>query len=67
MQQVFFAFEVAQVMAGPQQRQQLLAGPRAAVAVEGQAVDGIFPAGAGGGLDLQVIGCVAAVLRSLPS
>ena len=43
VQQLFFAFQVDEVMAGPQQGQQLLARPRAAVAVEGQALRGRLP------------------------
>src|SRR5262245_10033679 len=56
MEQVFFVFQAAQVMAGPQQGEQLFAGARAAVAIEGDAADRVFPRVAGDGFDQEMIG-----------
>ena len=50
MQQNFFAFDVHEGVSGTQQGQQLLAGPGAAVAVEGDALHRVFP-GVGARLD----------------
>ncbi len=52
MQQFGFAFEMRDVMAGAKQGPQLFAWPRAAIAIEGQAVEGLFPRLVGGGLDI---------------
>ena len=62
MQQVLFVFQVNQVMAGTQQCQELFARARAAVAVEGDAVEGVFPGIGGGGFDEQIIGRVVELL-----
>jgi len=56
VQELVFAFQVAEVVAGPQQGQELFAGARAAVAVQGQVLDGLVPAAGRGRLDHQAVG-----------
>src|SRR5262249_7547890 len=62
VQQLFFVFEVNEMMAGAQQGQELLARPRTAVAVEGDALQRVLPGIGGGRFDEQSFGSVADVL-----
>src|ERR1700687_6439411 len=55
MEQVLDVFNVPEMMAGAKQGQQLIPGPRTALAVEGKPLERIFPGGAGGGLDQNLI------------
>src|SRR5262249_19879412 len=55
LKQVLLALQVAQMVAGTYQGQQLLASPGAAVAVKGQVLQGLVEGGTGHRLDREVL------------